>query len=164
MKTMRFIKIAVPVLVLAIVALVFSGTVLADSQNSNKTSDANAPIPQTVRDVVNSKLVIPLREKHYGKDGLKKGMMSRCPSGIHSAFTSETADKGYFYGEVNKWSGCESHQLCKYRATETTVEVANPDGTYGPASTFIAKSEVKDYYPEEIEEEDMPAPAKASDL
>lgn len=71
---------------------------------------------------VESQLITPLRKRTQVR---KSEMFSRCPSGYNYAFrntdyvndkqTLIAEDDGYFYGDVELYSGCRPHQVCEYR-------------------------------------------------
>jgi hypothetical protein len=157
MKTKHFVLFAALVAVIALVAFVAPGPSLANRSENSSASIKNTAhttetvdLPQSVRDLVTKELVTPLRKKHYGSDKPTGREFSRCPSGIHANFEDHdvSAKDGYFHGSINKWGGCDSDELCKFRANSTSVQVETKDNGYINASEWlnraIAKQGVKE--------------------
>lgn len=157
MKTKHFLMFAALVAVIALVAFVAPGPSLANRSENSSASIKNttqtthtADLPQSIRDLVTKELVAPLRKKHYGADKPSGREFSRCPSGIHAYFEDEDVSPkdGYYHGVVNKWAGCDSDELCNFRANATGVQVKTKDNGYVSAAQWlsspIAKQGVKE--------------------
>ena len=68
-------------------------------------------------------LTKPLAKKY--RISLKRQMMSRCPSGLQYRLAKYTVKKGnYFYGKMNKYSGCTKGKfICEFRVNTTQNQV-----------------------------------------
>jgi hypothetical protein len=154
MKTKHFLLFAALIAVIALVVVVAPGPTLANkTENSSASSLKNtttqtyqvADLPQSVRDLVNKELVTPLRKKHYGSDKPSGREFSRCPSGIHAYFEDDavSAKDGYFHGAINKWAGCDSDEICKFRANTTTIQVKTTNNGFINAADWLNRAIAK---------------------
>ncbi len=126
MKTNRIVKVAAITIVAAGLMFVLSMPLWATYANKYSASVTTASVPETVRNLVDSKLVAPLYKRYYGEGDDR--MMSRCPSGVHANYKSTEANQdGFYHGTVSNWIGCSKKEVCKFRANTTTVEVLEGD-------------------------------------
>ena len=70
---------------------------------------------QEVQEFVDKKISKPVQER-APKRNPKVMAFSRCPSGYHSDFVSDSVlvDR-YVYGEINNYTGCNPTQICSFK-------------------------------------------------
>lgn len=113
-------------------ALLVSSTFSTFSNDSKLSTVqvAGPDLTERVEAAVETRLVAPLRKKDNGRESR---MFSRCPSGYDKHFnrTDYVSGKqqilpeedGYFYGEVEYYSGCDGEKTCEFRVDGESLSV-----------------------------------------
>lgn len=110
-------------------------------------------IPKAIFTLVNTQLVNPLRTRLYTNPEIHEEMISRCPSGVFATYKSYKHADGYYYGKIDKFTGCSGDEICLFRVNEHGVTVFNRDSAFSAADEFVQNLKVKK---EKLVIEEMP--------